>query len=128
VFLDHERAKDMLKCAIAKLKTCDGASPENLFYSMQNHLVNYPNQNFANYLIKTFEWILFNTSKTEYQMQDPNSGNCEGSYAWTYPLLINDIYLCGSTYLNQNPIDRSETLIHEMMHVYFLRADIAYTH
>ena len=72
--------------------------------------------------------ILFNTSKTEYQMQDPNSGNCEGSYAWTYPLLIIDIYLCGSTYLNQNPIDRSETLIHEMMHVYFLRADIAYTH
>lgn len=128
VFLDHERAKEMLKCAIAKLKTFDGASPENIFYSMQNHLVNNPNQNFTNYLIKTFQWILFNTSTTEYQMQDPNYGNCEGAIAWTYPLLINDIYLCGNTYLNKNPIDRSETLIHEMMHVYFLRADLAYSH
>jgi len=41
-------------------------------------------------------------------MQDQNSGNFEGSIAWTYPCLINDIYLCGDTYLNLSPTDRSE--------------------
>lgn len=69
-------------------------------------------------------WVLFSSNTTEY-----NIGGIlcdEDAIAYTYPTLFAEINVCENNYFSQSPNDRSATIIHEMMHLYWARADLAY--
>ncbi|MBK8628285.1 MAG: hypothetical protein IPN86_22840 [Saprospiraceae bacterium] len=123
VFLDHERAKQMLDCAINKLKNYNGSDA-----TIKNALVssfNTDSKNAVSFIKTLCQWIKFQSINTAYE-SDLNCGN--STLAWSYPAIqFTNIHLCNPNYWNVlDDQERSATMIHEMFHLYYIAGDWAY--
>lgn len=122
---DQRRAQRMLKCAIDKLKDAKNNPNHPVWGELQDYF-NSSDSKLIDLLTDVFRWIHLQSNRNTFEI---GGNQCdEFTRAYTYPIIFANIHLCNENYFNQNPNDRSEVIIHEMMHVYFLRADLAYRH
>lgn len=123
VWQDDEKAKELLDCAISKLK-----NPDAITLGLMNLHFN-SSSNFAVEYVKLLtQWIRFQSWNTDYSSVQVGSLGCMGTTtAWSYPLVqYTPIYLCNPTYWNSSNNERPITLIHEMFHLYYIAGDWAY--
>ena len=82
----------------------------------------------ASYISFLFEHIRRYPYPRRFQIQNNGEGNCgANTLAWSFPVLhFTDVRLCSPSYFNATELDRSGTLIHEWMHLYYFAGDIAY--
>jgi len=125
---DEHRALQMLDCAIEKLNQFDGIGPEEVKDALYNNFGATSSTAVASYISFLFEHIRRYPYPRRYMIQNNGEGNCgTNSLAWSFPVLhFTDVRLCSPCYWNATETNRSGTLIHEWMHLYYFAGDIAY--
>ncbi|HRI01936.1 MAG TPA: M35 family metallo-endopeptidase, partial [Saprospiraceae bacterium] len=128
VNLDHDRAREMLKCAADKLYNYDGNLPDEVKTALENHFSGISKEILADFLSFMCKYVRFNSADCNYINQLNGTGYCgEFTTAWTYPAThLADVRLCDPEYWSLSNIDRSSTLIHEWFHNYFVAGDWQY--
>lgn len=126
VYSDHIRAREMLECAINKLEDYDPNQSNGINIALVIHFGDH-SEVFADMMTLLLKYVNFFAGGCEYQAQNTSEGLCSTAFAWSYPVIqLTSVKLCRPTYWNQTDTERSTTLIHEWMHLYFLAGDIAY--
>ena len=126
---DDARAAQMLKCIYDRM----GAGLDNETLGMDanyqfERIFGIRSEKRMRFIRTIFSYIFAMSDDTDYDVESGQTTMCNGAIAaWTTPTIVGSVTLRGSTYFDQSPLGRSETMIHEWMHLYFLRADIAYS-
>src|SRR5690606_26511972 len=117
VWQDDERAKELLNCAISKLK-----NPDEITIALMNTHFNTSSNIVIKYVKLMTQWIRFQSWNTDYSSDPVGSNNCgPTTSAWSYPLIQSvPIHLCNPNYWNLSDNERPLTLIHEMFHLYYI--------
>lgn len=124
VWGDHLRAREMLQCAIDKLEGYNGETPLKVKNEMIINFGGEYSKELADLLKFILKVIKFRSSLCDYQASDDcPSGVLARSYRF---LQVTKVELCRPNYWNGNDRDRSKTLIHEWMHLYYGADDFAY--
>lgn len=126
VNLDHDRARDMLKCAADKLYNYDGVSPSEVKNALEENFGGVNKEILADFLSFMCKYIRFNSANCNYIIQNQGDGNCDpNTQAWTF--IGFDVRLCDPNYwIEMDPLKRSKILIHEWFHKYYTSNDWAY--
>ncbi|NOT37029.1 MAG: hypothetical protein HOP11_06595 [Saprospiraceae bacterium] len=128
VNLDHDRARDMLKCAADKLYNYDGSTPLDVKLALEANFGGANKEILADFLSFMCKYVKFNSADCNYIRENNGSGGCGPlTFAWTIPAThLADVRLCDPMYWNETNLERSGTLIHEWFHNYYIAGDWAY--
>ncbi|MEE9439674.1 MAG: hypothetical protein V3V14_11780 [Saprospiraceae bacterium] len=121
---DELKALSMLDCAIHKLNEFDGNEPSEVKDALEQNFGGTSSTLIAGYISFLFEHVRRHPYDRGYQA---DNGCSSTTIAWTFPTVqFTNVRLCRPKYWDSSELDRTETLIHEWMHLYYIAGDIAY--
>ena len=129
IYLDHKRALAMLDFAILALEAYNGSNPLCVHTELDNHFGGETSSDFAEFILANLKFLKFMSSLFADYKCEPNGTNFCGTSTFAYTIWCVPgfkISLCDPQYFDQSPVERSTTLIHEILHKYACNLDLGY--
>jgi hypothetical protein len=125
-WIAHDKARDLLKCAVNKLSNYNG-NDQNIKALLEKYFKTSSSVavTFLDFVIR---FVNFQSWNANYESVPQGELFCgESTNAWSYPSVqATSIKLCNPNFWNLSENDRPITIIHEMFHLYFVAGDWAY--
>lgn len=124
LWADQIKALEMLECAIDKLNEFDGTNPEDVKDALFTHFGGTSSTIVAGYIA----FKLNSTRRFPYERSYFAKDDCDPGVLASTTLLVQfaNVNLCDPLFWEQPESERTNTLIHEWMHLHNLITDVRY--